>query len=97
MKIGKTRDACNNYINQQLDIVARKFYTTHRGKIKSSSQVLYRKKVIHMKKNLSREIMGAVNEMGKERVIVLWFARRRMYRADEICHICGIDLAFHLW
>jgi len=46
-----------------------------------------------MKKNLSREIMGAVNEMGKERAIV----RRRMYRADEICHICGIDLAFHLW
>ena len=50
-----------------------------------------------MKKNLRREIMGAVNEMGKERAIVLWFARRRMYRADEICHICGIDLAFHLW
>lgn len=50
-----------------------------------------------MKKNLSREIMGAVSEMGKERAIVLWFASRRMYRADEICHICGIDLAFHLW
>ena len=33
-----------------------------------------------MKKNLSREIMGAVSEMGKERAIVLWFARRRMYR-----------------
>lgn len=50
-----------------------------------------------MNKNLSKEIMNAVNAMGRESSLALWFARRRMYRADEICHICYIDMSFRMW